>query len=558
MRVLHTGSLFEIGGFMVPLLKDAIQVMIHLHSYFLLALLLVALLCVRLVPKFGGAFTHWYGRLKADIAVMGGASLICALFALSMVGYLLYPSYFDHAEPLMAATSWLVMQGLPAHPLWAQGEGLYGVLYGPFLYEVLSLPLTLLPTIAGAKIVGLTFTALAVVIQYTTFRKMFADWRLQVLLTALSVVVFATDSYMISERPDPIIYMMGSLCIYALLFNRPLASAIIIGVSAGLATNMKIHGFLYFLPASVALIAQQKSLAQRIRYGQTGILCGLAAALLPFALPNTGLDRFATYILMATRHGIDPVLFLDSLVTAVSLLALPAFCYAILRPRLTASDTAFAWTLAGALFAVSIIAGKPGAGPHHLLLFLPAVAFAVARILSASGNADAAMKPSGALRLLFLPLLATFGFTALAISGHYVRIFFGEAHIAQERLVELQNFSNQYPDAQMGVTDDARYPETFQFPAMVFSGNRLYFSVAAWMDLKQSGLDPHYAIDLVKQCRVREWILPSAGEPFTLLSWYTFQPLLPDAFRDNFRRNYSVVQKGEFFNVWSCAPKERS
>jgi hypothetical protein len=162
------------------------------------------------------------------------------------------------------------------------------------------------------------------------------------------------------------------------------------------------------------------------------------------------------------------------------------------------------------------------------------------------------MNPDRVLRLLFVPLLATFGFAALATSGHHVKEFFGEASVAQRKLAELQKLSTSHPGAQMGVTDDARYPDTFQFSALVFRGQGLPFSAAAWMDLKHSGLDPSYTTALVAQCRIREWILPATGAPFTLLSWYTFQPLLSDEFREDFRRNYAVVRKGEFFNVWAC------
>jgi hypothetical protein len=51
---------------------------------------------------------------------------------------------------------------------------------------------------------------------------------------------------------------------------------------------------------------------------------------------------------------------------------------------------------------------------------------------------------------------------------------------------------------------------------------------------------------------VPAWILPHAGRPFSLTSYYTLKPLYSRAFRARFFAFYRLAEQGPNYDVWTC------
>jgi hypothetical protein len=72
------------------------------------------------------------------------------------------------------------------------------------------------------------------------------------------------------------------------------------------------------------------------------------------------------------------------------------------------------------------------------------------------------------------------------------------------------------------------------------------------MDIRYVGLGDAATEALVEGCKITEWILPTAGVPFSIINFYQGSQLLSDKFRQDFANNYRVVFTGNYYNVWSC------
>ena len=184
--------------------------------------------------------------LRASTLLTSMGLLLCAVFLCALFCYLLFPSYLDHVEPLVAAISAQYVHGMPIYPLWDRAEGIYGVPYGPALFQLNALALVLIPTIAGSKLLGLLMPLLAAFLQYFTISHIESDKSIRLRLIASSVIIFSTSYYCFEDRGDSFLVMLSSLCMFAFYRLRQTPAAIVIGLAAGLAIDIKIHAFCMF------------------------------------------------------------------------------------------------------------------------------------------------------------------------------------------------------------------------------------------------------------------------------------------------------------------------
>ena len=64
---------------------------------------------------------------------IGLGVLVIAAYLVTLVNYILYPSYVDHFEPTIASIAWLGKHGHPYYPNWMTDD-VYGIAYGPALF----------------------------------------------------------------------------------------------------------------------------------------------------------------------------------------------------------------------------------------------------------------------------------------------------------------------------------------------------------------------------------------------------------------------------------------
>jgi hypothetical protein len=70
-----------------------------------------------------------------------------------------------------------------------------------------------------------------------------------------------------------------------------------------------------------------------------------------------------------------------------------------------------------------------------------------------------------------------------------------------------------------------------------------------------SNVDDRLFVSKIETCSYPFIILPSKGQPFTILNFYTNKPLFSDELRRVFAREYRLTEKGAYFHVFECSKK---
>ncbi len=166
-----------------------------------------------------------------------------------------------------------------------------------------------------------------------------------------------------------------ALAVPVLLMRPSAAAAIIVGLLAGFAANLKIHAPLYLVPVGVTLLYRAEGCRPMI------VLCGVSSAVLalaaPFLLPRVSPLAYAENLEMASRHGLQLSLFVPSLFTALGILAPAVLLTARARARdIPREHLVLLGSVAAAMLVAAVITAKPGSGATHIIPFVPIAAFA--------------------------------------------------------------------------------------------------------------------------------------------------------------------------------------
>jgi hypothetical protein len=204
------------------------------------------------------------------------------------------------------------------------------------------------------------------------------------------------------------------------------------------------------------------------------------------------------------------------------------------------------------LLGVAVAAAKPGAGPYHVLPFVPAVALILASHWEAIVEARRA--PAADLRSASV----AFVLTLIVVAGGRQAYFLGEAsRIDAGSAVEIAGLIAAHPGQRLALgyanEDESR---TFARVLPVFAGAPYLLDMPAIQEHQMSGVElPRATIDAIEQCRITTWLIPRAGEPFTMRNGYPrtgYRFLFPEAFQDAFRRRYRKVESTPRYDVWTC------
>ncbi len=130
---------------------------------------------------------------------------------------------------------------------------------------------------------------------------------------------------------------------------------------------------------------------------------------------------------------------------------------------------------------------------------------------------------------------------------------FREIETQRSATAEAQWLYSRYPDAVMGVGAETDYLMTLARVQNQFQGNRLQFDPAAWMEFAkvEGGRAEKVSLVFLADCRVRHWILPAQGEPFSMRNWYGEMPFFTSAFRAKFHEQYTIVATTKYYTVWA-------
>jgi hypothetical protein len=459
--------------------------------------------------------------------------------------------YGDHLEGLVASISWLVVHGRPGYPDW-RDSGLYGDIYGPLLFWINGAALLISPTIAATKLLAAGALILGIASLWGLSSRAASRWQLRLILAAILVeqlLPYRFTSYWI--RSEPFLYLFAALAILAGLGRRRRLAMLLVGLLTGLAVDLKIHAMLYMLPVGLLIMARGGNSRERVVLVTVGALAALAAFVAPvFADPSVIL-LYTQYLALAAGHGFSATAIVENLEIAAALAAPPLILWLWRRPILVKDDLWFAGGLAVATLAIVVLGSKVGALPNYLLPLAPSFFYLTVRTLAASSRRQqAAGTELGLMATTFLIVLACNAGSWLLMLQMLPQ---APAHnaIMEAKRAEFVALISAHPNAETGVADDASYEDTYFAVLQVIHNSMLHIAVPAWMDLREGGISESYALRFIQNCTVPAWILPN-GVPFAPVTPYTNGPLFSDEFRAAFAKNYSVIERGAFYTVWSC------
>jgi hypothetical protein len=479
---------------------------------------------------------------------VGLATLIITFIAWTSVRYLVMPGYFDHVEASVAAISWWHKQGHPLYPVWTDGEGVYGLLYGPLLYQITGAAPCVSPTILMSKIPGFLSFWIA---GFAIFSALRPSGRLALLALAVCLTIEASHPFIVHWiRADPYLLLFASLALLAERRLKPDAAAVAIGVLAGATINLKIHGLLYLVPYAVALLAKCRNGRQLARTAAVGILSLLTTIALPFLDPNISISGYIAYIRIALRQEIDGPLLMANLRFA-GVLITP---FLILAWRHLRGDSqpdlpmgvAFVMSLA----IMCILAGKQ-LGAHHLLPFLPCFACLLARAVQVKPRGEQGHAPEDGLAICSLVLLICY-MPGIAMSLNDVRIAEGNMEKERGALAELSGLYQAFPRSVMGVSDNNSYRLTYYRIVGIVAGAPVGIEIPAWIDLKLGGVPEEPVERLLANCSTPFWIIPNGETIFGVREPTEGNLVFSDHFRQRFLEEYKVLHDGVHYSVWAC------
>jgi hypothetical protein len=502
---------------------------------------------------------RWLKRCGATAVMIVGA----LQFAL-LIRYLFYPSYLNHAEAIVAAASWLGWEGYPLYPRLDTGD-VYGAQYGPAAFQIMGFFLWLFgPTIGASKMVGLSAFALSQILCFVTLRRIGAGVAEALTMTGVQCVVLAgfTDQGVAwGVRSDALLFLGAQTAVLVATSASTILTAGALGLLGGLCVNLKIHAALYILPAFVYLLRRSPGAAAALRLTCVAGLAAAIAVIVPFSPNNASLVEYFHHFQALRHNPWDRWLFEENIVFAAMCLAPLVLMYALFTPKLPRE---FVWFIGALVLCITIVAfpaAESGAGPHHLLPFLPSLVwgFVVMRREVAASLRD--HRATGRYEGLSLGLIVAllFGFGPIVISSWGAVLHrFDDTPLVTEGIAEIDKVLDENPGLRVAVGPGAG-AGSFDAQALrvipVFRGNPLPVDSFSWMAPEISGVSDEVIRRAVTECRVDLWLLPK-GAPFVTISHLDGKNVYSAKVLADFEATYVRQISGRVFDQWKCKPHE--
>jgi hypothetical protein len=498
------------------------------------------------------------------IGIAGVAALV--IYAATLTWYALDPHFYDNAEPSVVAIGWLFHAGQPVYHLPAAPER-YTHIYGPLAFMLHGYALGAFGpgllvskiTSAAAASIGLALTFVAVRRHTTTRRAMVIAG-----LGALLLLGFKNFSYW--TRPEPFQLLAVSASLVFATQGRGALAAIGAGLASGVLWNLKITGPLYSLPILVLL--QQRA---GWRACSIAVAIGIATAAFPFAVfDNISLENYLYWFRRSAQTGLLLSTLKQNLEWALYL-CVPLLLAYFTKPAIVGrslNDGGLVHrslgeggairptgVLVAAMTLLSVAAAKPGAGPYHLMAFLPTIAYLT--VWQSAGftglaQADRSVK------------CAATAFTASAIAIALMEQSTFLLTMSERRVRDEAGDVERFARAHVGAIEmgyGATEAASLIRPLLVFRNNAYLIDQPAVREFQLEGLEiPAATLDAVAACRTRYWLIPKGEEPFSGRNGYAavfLKPMYPDAFRTGFFATHTRTTSTEYYDVWECIGSPR-
>jgi hypothetical protein len=479
---------------------------------------------------------------SAEMGIRRGLILLGIAAAIAVMGwqcgrYLLVGGYLDHIEGNVVISGWQYFKGAPLYGA-VDGVPQLATYYGPLAY-LLEVPALVVfgANIAASKLTSLSALVATVAIMLWHFsRSSNRDVGAGLLVLVTGLWFFSPMSYWV--RPDPIEVLLVSI---GVVLARGRWGALGVGICIGLAVNLKVHAFVYFLPVVVDLWSTS---------GWRGVMKAAIASgvtfLLPFLAPGVSLGDYVPALAVQLGRRVDHH-SLRAVVNLVVTLDLPAvvIAFALLSGARRAAQVE-RWYFLGVLATLVVLlypSTFPGANGYHLLPAVPVLADSFSRLRHQS----VAIRWSPVALFLFA---AIFSF----LKPDAMEGLQGSKALAAEAL-ELTHRQSA-TTVQMGYGDTPRSYLTSQSTktALALNGYPAAIDAQVTMELRYIGIDgsARWIPDLAR-CRFALWLLPKDEQPFAVRSYYDNQPVFSADFRRAFLENYVRTESSDHFDIWTCA-----
>jgi hypothetical protein len=470
--------------------------------------------------------------LCRQLVTFAGIALSILGLAFQCYEYLFSGAYLDHIEGNVVISGWQYIHGEPLYETRG-GAPRLATYYGPLAY-LAEVPALLL---FGASVTASKLTSMlallgtvAMMSAYFISHPPSNEARHGIFLLVAALVLFTPMSFWV--RPDPLeTLLVAGAVVSTASRRRPLW----VGVCIGLAVNLKIHAFFYFLPILADMWWIGGCRAILIAAGSS-----VVTFMLPFLAPGISLHDYIRELAQQAGGRMPTSAQLPWTLISLALLLLPLAAPLAVQcqpRRITVYALATLATAALLMYPATF----PGAGAYHFLPLVPVLADLRHRLWPKGMDVD--LTTFIILFAAWLPVQYTLRTLA---EGR------GSDLVGAEALVTARR-----SPVQIGYGDNRQSYELSQLSKTVLSLNSYpaLLDAQVLMELRQIGIDGSARwIPYLKGCRIRQWLLPRGERPFAITSYfYDNRTVFSERFRQAFLDNYKIIESTKYFDVWECA-----
>jgi hypothetical protein len=370
---------------------------------------------------------------------------------------------------------------------------------------------------------------------------------------ALLLLTFRHYSFW--PRPEPFQLAAVAAALLFAVSERGFAAAALVGLCAGILVNLKLTGPMYVLPVFAILQARA---GWRAIFVAAAV--GTIVAAIPFAaFSNVSLANYLEWVRLSAKTGLVLATLKQNLewATYFSLPLLLSYFASTSenRPGDVEWRNTMAALLAG-LAGVAIAAAKPGAGPYHVLPFLPVVFYLTSRHLAARfASPERAPAGSAGVDAAALAFLVSAAFIAVAQQAQFITTMSERRQVRD--VDDVLRFAESHRgEVAIGYGDIEAL--TLIRPILTFRSNSYFIDQPAIREHQLQGVTlPASTIEALGRCRVNYWLIPKGETPFNARNSYPaviLMSLYPSAFRDRFFATHTLVESTTYFDAWQCHP----
>lgn len=484
---------------------------------------LIVLLIFLALPKKIKSTTTTLLDYRYDYVAMA----FLAVTFITGLAYLLFPNYLDHVESTIASLGTVLERGEAIYP-FPDTYPYHGLLYGPLLATVQTVfNQTGMSVLVASKLPGLISFFISIIACLYVIKNPMARGYL-IYLIPFGLMLFW-------NRAEP--FFLLFVCVTLFFADKKFGNknlTIITGVLAGASSALKLHGASYVFSAYLAAtLGAALSIPSLLVFSISALISFLA-----FFLPsNISLVNFFEYLKLASAHGLSLRNWLENLVYLLFLAIPLVISWGGSNKNRDTGIKILAVILIE--FVVAIIGAKPGAGIHHLLPFIPINAYIIHR-LQLNTNTPRSSIIKSMYFALIIPALSTILITNMPMIKTWKDF--------RKAGDEVQLLDKKYPDLVMGLTDDKNY--AYVYLRVLLSSEQIDYP--SFMDLQFAGVSDLTMSEKMRNCTIRNVLLPNSGAAFSMNNFYTERPLFSHGVQQNFSDFYQISFHGDYFSVYTC------